>query len=64
MEGNYHFIWTAVAATGVIEGRYEQTIYGKSLQDAVAYFTYHHGNLSPDENGTCLVINSIVWQPL
>ena len=64
MEGNYHFIWTAVAATGVIEGRYEQTIYGKSLQDAVAYFTLHHGDLSPDENGVCLVINSIVWQPL
>ena len=64
MEGNYHFIWSAVAATGEIEGRYEQTIHGKNLQDASDYFTYHHGDLSPDENGTCLVINSIVWQPL
>lgn len=63
MEGNYHFIWTAVAATGVIEGRYEQTIYAKGLVDACDYFTYHHGKLSPDENGTCLVITGIVWQP-
>lgn len=63
MEGNYHFIWTAVAATGEIEGRYEQTIYAKHLVDACDYFTYHNGSLSPDENGVCLVINSIVWQP-
>jgi hypothetical protein len=63
MEGNYLFTWNAVAATGVIEGQYEQTIHGKNLEDACDYFTYHHGELSPDKYGTCLVITGIVWQP-
>ncbi len=64
MEGNYRFTWEAVAASGLIEGKYEQTIHAKHLADACDYFTYHHGNLSPDENGVCLVITSIAWQPL
>lgn len=64
MEGNYHFIWEAVAASGICEGKYEQTIYGGSFTDACKYFELHHGSLYPDENGVCLVINSIVWQPI
>lgn len=59
MEGNYHFVWTAIAADGSIEGKYEQTIHGKHLADACDYFTFHHGSLSPDENGVRLVINEI-----
>jgi hypothetical protein len=64
MEGNYHFVWEAVAATGLTEGKYEQLIYAKNLVQACDYFTYNHGDLSPDENGVCLVISCIAWQPL
>jgi fructoselysine-6-P-deglycase FrlB-like protein len=63
MEGNYHFTWKAVAATGKIEGLYEQTIYGKTFAAASAQFESFHGPLSPDENGVCIVITSIAWQP-
>ena len=63
MEGNYRFVWDAIAATGETEGRYEQTIYGKTLAQAVEYFESFHGPLSPDENGVCLIISSIAWQP-
>jgi hypothetical protein len=63
MEGNYRFVWDAIAATGEIEGRYEQTIYGETLVAACAQFELFHGPLSPDENGVCLVISSIAWQP-
>ena len=64
MEGNYYFVWYAVAATGAIEGRYEQTIYGKTLAAAIDQFTTFHGDLTPDEDGVCLVIYCIAWQPL
>jgi hypothetical protein len=63
MQGNYYFTWTAVAATGVCEGMYEQTIFGETLTEACEYFERHHGPLSPDENGVCLVITNIAWQP-
>jgi hypothetical protein len=63
MEGNYQFIWTATAATGKIEGRYEQTIYGETFAAACAQFESFHGPLSPDENGVCIVIEGIAWQP-
>jgi hypothetical protein len=63
MEGNYRFVWDAIAATGEIEGRYEQTIYGKTLAQAVEYFESFHGPLSSDENGVGLIIWSIAWQP-
>ena len=64
MEGNYHFAWTATAATGEVEGRYEQTIYGETLAKAMEYFESFHGPLSPDENGVCLVITSVAWGPV
>jgi hypothetical protein len=63
MEGNYHFTWDAIAATGEIEGRYEQTIYGETLAQAMSYFEGFHGPLSPDENGVCLIITGIARQP-
>jgi hypothetical protein len=63
MEGNYHFTWAAIAPTGTIEGRYEQTIYGETLEQAMSYFESFHGSLSPDENGVCLIITGIAWQP-
>lgn len=63
MEGNYRFIWDAIAATGEIEGRFEQTIYGKSLSAASAQFESFHGPICPDENGVYIVISSIAWQP-
>ena len=64
MEGNYHFVWQAVAAAGIIEGVYEQTIYGSSFADAALTFTIQYGGLTPDENGVCLVITSISWGPV
>lgn len=64
MEGNYAMKWTAVAATGQIEGEYEQTIYGKTLMDAVKTFTIQHGELSPDGDGVAMIITQITWQPL
>jgi hypothetical protein len=64
MEGNYLFTWEAVAASGLVEGKYEQLIHAKHLEDACDYFTYHHGELSPDENGVCIIITGISWQPL
>lgn len=64
MEGNYHFVWEAIAATGTIEGKYEQTIYGETLAAAIEQFTTFHGDLTPDEDGVCLVIYCIAWQPL
>lgn len=63
MAGNYHFVWEAVAATGICEGQYSQTIYGETLAEACAYFESFHGPLSPNEDGVCLVITSIAWQP-
>jgi hypothetical protein len=64
MEGNYHFVWKAIAIDGAIEGVYEQTIYGENLAAAIEQFTTFYGNLSPDENGVCLVITCIAWQAL
>jgi len=64
MEGNYHFVWKAIAIDGAIEGAYEQTIYGETLVAAIDQFTTFHGNLSPDENGVRLVIINIEWQAL
>jgi hypothetical protein len=63
MKGNYRFTFDAIAATGKIEGRYEQTIYGETLVDACAQFESFHGPLPPDENGVSLVITGIAWQP-
>jgi hypothetical protein len=63
MSGNYYFTWNAIAAAGNIEGIYEQSIYGKNFADACAQFESFHGPLSPDENGVCLVITGIAWQP-
>jgi hypothetical protein len=63
-EGNYFFSWEAISATGIIEGQYEQTIYGVNLADAVTQFENFHGTLTPDENGVCLVITAISWSPL
>jgi hypothetical protein len=63
MEGNYYFEWQAVDATGAIEGKYEQSIYGEDLHDACINFTAMHGDLHPDENGVCLQIVCITWQP-
>jgi len=63
MEGNYNFTWTAVSAAGIIEGQYEQTLYGETLMTAISYFESFHGPLSPDENGVCLVITGIAWGP-
>jgi hypothetical protein len=60
MEGNYHFTWNAVSATGEIEGPYEQTIYAESLAAACARWWAQSG---PDENGVCMIITSIEWQP-
>lgn len=64
MEGNYLFTWEAVAASGLVEGKYEQLIYAKHLVNACDYFTYNHGELSPDWNGVCIIITGISWQPL
>ena len=50
MEGNYYFVWYAVAATGAIEGRHEQTIYGKTLAAAIDQFTAFHGDLTPNDS--------------
>jgi hypothetical protein len=61
--GNYYFCWTAVAACGTIEGKFEQTIYGETLTAAVEQFQFYHGAIGPNEDGVCLVINSIAWQP-
>jgi hypothetical protein len=63
MEGNYRFTWNVVAATGEIEGRYEQTIYGESLAAACAQCESFHGPIGPDENGVYMIITSIEWQP-
>lgn len=62
--GNFFFQWQAVAATGVIEGVYEQTIYGDNLVAAVEQFTSYHGDLAPDTEGVCHVITNITWQPV
>jgi hypothetical protein len=64
MEGNYRFEWTAVSAAGVSEGVYEQTIYGESLTKAVEQFESFHGSIGPDEDGMCIIITCISWQPL
>lgn len=63
MEGNYYFKWEAVNAAGVCEGVYEQTIYGETLVAAVAQFESFHGPIGPDENGVCILITAITWQP-
>ena len=61
--GNYYFKWEAISAAGLCEGVYEQTIYGETLNEAVSQFASYHGGLEPDENGVCLVITCITWQP-
>lgn len=61
--GNYFFAWEAVTAAGLIEGKYEQTIYGETLAKAVEYFESFHGTLLPDEGGVCTRITCITWQP-
>jgi len=63
MQGNYFFQWQAVNAAGLIEGVYEQTIYGDTLSAAVAQFESFHGSLGPNEDGVCLLITAITWQP-
>jgi len=63
MEGNYHFKWKAAAGSGKILGKYEQTIYGESLKEAVSYFESFYGALSPDSEGICNVITCIAWSP-
>jgi len=60
---NYFFQWSAVAASGLLEGRYERVIHGKNLSDACDVFEKQHGRLNPDENGVCLVIDHISFQP-
>lgn len=57
---NFHFVWkTYDAATGEIEGMYEQTIYGEDLTDAVSNFSAMHGELGEDSNGYAMDILSI-----
>lgn len=63
MEGNYFFQWQAVNGAGLIEGVYEQTIYGETLTAAVAQFESFHGPIGPNEDGVCLLITAITWQP-
>ena len=57
---DFHSVWLAFeAVTGDIEGIYEQTIYGKTLAEAVAAFTTMHGELSVDTSGIAHEITSI-----
>jgi hypothetical protein len=63
-EGNFHFSWKAVAATGVVEGEYEQTIYGENFKDAVDKFVSFHGDFAPNEDGVCLVLTHLHWEPV
>ncbi len=62
-QGNYFFQWEAISAAGLCEGVYEQTIYAEDLNDAASTFVAHHGSLAPNEDGVCLVIKNITWQP-
>jgi len=59
----YDFKWTALSATGEIEGIYEQSIHGETLKEATEMFEDHHGTLQPDENGVMLRIDHISWSP-
>ena len=44
---NYHFAWKTLE-NGIIQGVYEQTIYGKTLAEACAYLESFHGKISVD----------------
>ena len=59
----YYIEWSAVAASGTVEGSYKQTIRAPNLSGALMVFETQHGSLAPDENGVCLVITTISWQP-
>ena len=59
----YHFEWQAISAAGTVEGEYTQTIPAPDASGAMMVFEAQNGNLAPDENGVCLVITCISWQP-
>jgi hypothetical protein len=57
---NYRFAWKSFdVATGETTGMFEQTIYGKTLTDAVCNFSTMHGDLWEDQNGEALEILNI-----
>lgn len=61
---NFYFTWTAIhVETQEIEAKYQQTIYGEDLADAVANFTAMHGDLWEDEKGVALEITCIKEVP-
>lgn len=64
MEGNYYFQWQEVEASGNIVSKNERTIYGVTLQEAIATFVTQHGELGPDEAGVCIIVTALQWQPL
>lgn len=59
----YYVEWEAVAAHGTPIGGYRQNIRAESLAAAMAQFEADHGDLGPDDDGVCLVIRCISWQP-
>ena len=61
---NFFFNWTAIHVENQeIVAKYQQTIYGEDLADAVANFTAMHGGLWEDENGVALEITLIKEVP-
>ena len=60
---NYYFEHQAVDASGIVEATCNQVIAADNLEEAIRIFQKQHGKLSPDENGVCIVITCISWQP-